>query len=79
MDKKFLPKGCRHYPKLRERGIVKILMKVGPKDVLEEVICEPGEGDFLGFEHKEVVNKHKGELFKDDLSHEFELKDVAFS
>ena len=34
------------------------------------------EGDFLAFELKEVVSESKGELFKDDLNNEFDLKDV---
>ena len=66
VDKKFLPKGYTHYPKLGERSIEESLTKVEPKEVLEEVICEPKEGDFLGFELKEVVNKSKEDIFEDD-------------
>ena len=67
-------KGCARYPKHRKRGIVEILAKVEPKEVQEEVICEPDRGDFLGFELEGVVNKRKGELFKDKVNHKFELK-----
>jgi len=49
-------KGCTHYLKLRKRGIGEILAMVEPKEVLEEVICEPDKGDFLGLEREEVVN-----------------------
>jgi len=55
---------------------VEILTKVERNEILEEVICEPNEGDFLAFELKEVVSESKGELFKDDLNNEFDLKDV---
>ena len=34
-----------------------ILIKVEPKEVPEEVICEANEGDFRGFEPEEVANE----------------------
>ena len=54
------------------------MIKLEPKKVPEEVICEYEEGDFLGFELEEVVNESKEELFEDDLNLEFESKDIAF-
>ena len=44
------------------------MTKVEPKEVLEEVICEPNEIGFVGFELEEVVNESKEELFEDDLN-----------
>ena len=54
------------------------MTKVEQNDVLEQVICEPDERDFLQFKLKEVLNESKGGLLKDDFNHEVELKDVAF-
>ena len=72
------PKGSAHYAKHGKRDIMEILTKVEPKEVLEKVICEPNEADFLGFEVEELVKERKGALFKDDLNHEFKLKYVSF-